>query len=484
MSRLFILCLIILLLAGCTSDPQPGKPAEPTARSHSGEHDHDHDHGEEEHATKAEGFVELTEAQAKEIGLRLVKVTSSQGGTAGRRTGKVEVDPDRRVIVSSQLSGTIQHLPVIVGAKLNRGEQVAVLESPEITQLKGEYHLAQVEVELAEKELANKTKLLAVGDESRRDAEEAELEVAQAKAKREGVSARLESARLTHERLLTLREEGIASSQQVEQAEADLKALKADLGEANTSVEIAIQHRDREQRVSQSQLRQKAETLPAEASLARAKENVKHLDERLRQLGADPEQNEGALTLLSPISGQVVERPVNRGQRVSPGDTIAVLVDPTEVWVWIDLLREDLNTVDVGDEVEISLVSQPTVTASATIDHIDPQIDSASQTVRARAHLREPGLKFRVGSFVTATLSAQASTHPTIPQEAIVEVEGQKVVYRLDGKGYRRTPVDILVGRADTATVKGLPTDAQIVVQGASALKSVDLASTIGGHSH
>lgn len=477
MSRYFIFLLLLLSLVGCSPNSSSGNPPEQS--------DHSQEHGHEEgHERGEEGFVELSETQVKEIGVELGSVSADGTGAPTTRTGKVEVDPDRRVIVSSQLAGTIAHLPVTVGAKLNRGEQIAVLESPEITVLKGEYHAAQVEVELARKELTNTRSLLEVGDESHREVEETELEVAQAKAKRDAVSARLESARLTYERLLTLREEGIASTQQVEQARADLKALQADLGEATSAVAIAMQHRDRERRVSQSELRQKAETLPAEANLARAQETLKHLDERLRQLGADPAQNEGALALYSPINGQVVERPVNRGQMVSAGETIAVLVDPTEVWVWIDLLREDLTSVGVGDVVEIALVSQPAVKAKAHIDHIDPRLEQASQTVRARAQLREPGLQFRVGSFVSATLLGARSPYPAVPQEAIVEVEGRKVVYRLDGKGYRRTPVEVVKSGADSAAVKGLPPGSRIVVKGASALKSVDLSATIGGHSH
>ena len=508
MSRFLAKCCIVLLLAGCgprSFSPTPvasgtlgssesGHEHEEAGKSgeqgdeHSGHgHESEGEEGEHEHkeGEHAEGFVELTEAQVKELGLEIGTVSSISSGSLGKRTGKVEVNPDRRVIVSSQLSGTIRDLPVIVGARLQQGDLVAVLQSPEITELKNDYHAAQVEVELANKELSNTRSLLAVGDESRREVEAANLEVAQAKAKRDAVSARLESTRLSYSRLQKLREEGIASAQQVEQSRADLKALEADLREAKTAVDIAVTHRDREQRVARSELRQKAEVQPAEAKVARAQESLKHLVERLRQLGADPDQNEGALSLLSPIAGQVVERPVNRGQVIAPGDTVAVLIDPSEVWVLIDLLREDLNQVGVGDEVEIALASDPSVKVRGQISYVNVQLESASQTVRARVELREPGTKFRVGGFVTATLLGKASQNPTIPQTAIVEVEGKEVVYRKDGEGYRRTPVEVLSG-GDTqvASVKGLPAGSEIVIKGAAALKSVDLAGSIGGHTH
>jgi RND family efflux transporter MFP subunit len=386
------------------------------------------------------------------------------------------------VLISPQVEGTIKHLPVIVGSRVRQGDVVAVLDSPEITSLKADYHNARVEVELTSKELTNKRALVEVSDESRREVEEANLELAQAQASRDAAAARLESAKLSHDRLFKLRSEGIASAQQVEEALASRKALEADLREANSAVAIASQHLEREKRVAGSQLREKAETFPAEASLARAKETVKHAEEKLRQLGADLSEDVGTVTLLSPIDGQVTERPVTRGERVSGESTIAVLVDPSEVWVWIDLVRADLATVGVDDPVTIRLVSAPAVQATGAISHIDAQVDTDTQTVRARVTLREPGGRFRVGSFVNATLGGTAE--PSIPQESVQEVEGQKIVYKVDGEGFRRTPITITAQNSQTVSVSGIEPGTQIVVKGASDLKSIDLAGSIGGHHH
>lgn len=507
--HLLIAMLLALLTTGCNGGVQPGATASPGGHEHAagetphGEeeagHEHaegeaepaegedGHGHGEEEggHAEEEEGHVELTEAQRKGIGLKVITVEAPKGGMqGGTRTGRVEADPDRRIMVTPQVSGTVRHLPVIVGSRLKRGDTVAVLDSPEVSELKADYHNAKVEADLAAKELTNKRELVIVGDESRREMEEAGLELAEAKARRDAAAARLEAARLAHQRLATLRAEGIASTQQVEQALAERKALEADVREAKSAITIAEQHLERERRAASAQLREKAETFPAEAALARAEETIKHFEERLRQLGAGLGDDDGSVTLTSPIDGQVVERPVTRGERVTDSTTIAVLVDPSEVWVWIDLLRQDMTEVDVGDQVTIRLVSDPDVKATGEVSYIDTQVEAAGQTVRARVSLREPGGRFRVGSFVNATLSLSGASVPAIPQEAVQEVEGQKVVYKVDGEGYKRTPVQIISQNAKTASVSGLEAGAQIVVKGATDLKAMDLASTIGGHSH
>lgn len=485
---LAILLALSLTVLGCGGpNSKTGASATPSASAHSHDDGHahekedEHGHGDDEHKEGEEGFVVLTQVQRKEIGLK-VESPSSNLATGASRTGRVEADPDRSVVISPQVSGTIKHLPVIIGSQVRQGDIIAIVDSPEIAVLKGEYHNAEVEVDLAGKELANKEALFTLGDESRREVEEAALQLAESQARKEAVEARLTSARLTHERLATLREEGIASAQQVEQALAERKALEADLREATTAITIAKQHLEREKRVAGSQLRRKSETFPAEANLARSRENLKHIEERLLQLGADLGDG-GSVTLTSPINGQVIKRPVNRGQAVSSGVVVAELVDPSHVWVMVDLTRADLNTVKIGDPVTITLVNDGQAKASGEISYIDPQVEAESQTVRARVELREAGGKFRLGSFVNATLTGQSAL-PTIPKAALQDVEGQTVVYKVEGDGFRRTPVKIVAQGPDGVSVSGLTQGSQVVVKGAADLKAMDLSSTIGGHSH
>ena len=489
MRQLLTLGLALTLgLTACTGCA----PKTATVHSHGedGEHshgegephgkEHAHQHGGEDHE-REEGFVVLSAAQRQEIGLSLAAPVTAPGSGASR-TGRVEADPDRAVVISPQVAGTIRDLPVIIGSRVERGAVVAVVESPEIAILKGEYHNAEVEMDLAAKELANKKALFAFGDESRRELEQASLELSQAKALRDAAKARLANAKLQHERLLSLEKEGIASTQQVEQAATERRVLEAELGAATSAISIAEQHLARERSIANSQLRQKSETFPAEANLARARENHKHLEERLLQLGADLGES-GSVTLRSPIEGQVIKRPVNRGQAVGPGDILAELVDPSQVWVMIDLTRTDLNTVRLGDPVTISLANDSQVTAHGELSHIDPQVEAESQTVRARVELKQTGEKFRLGSFVNARFGG-TSQRPTLPKEAVQEVEGETVVYLAEGEGFRRTAVKVVFQDAQNVQLENLELKSQVVVKGAADLKSLDLSGTIGGHQH
>lgn len=477
-----LIFLLIILLGGCTADHNALETPVANHEEHSEHEDHD-GHEQEEHS---EGELKLTSAQQKELGIEVQPVVSATGQSTGVRPGRIVADPDGKVILSSPVSGTLAALHVQVGAFVEAGVVVAEIESPEVTALQAEYHEAEVEAELAAKELANKRSLLQVSDDVKRPLETARLELARAKAELDAAEARLKSAVLKNERLETLLAEGIASRQQVEESRAVRQALEAEVAQTRASVVIAKNHLERETKVSQSDLRVKAETFPAEAGLARANETMRHARERLQQLGAEAEGHGGRVLLISPIAGQVVERPLTRGELVSPGTSVATVVDTSRVWAWIDLQRQDLELVQVGAPIRLSLVERPEVTQEGRLDYLAPQVEETTQTVRARVVLNSPSEAFRLGSFVNARVrEGTGASVAAVPQSAVQFVEGQTVVYVADKDEFLRTPVklgdpvdDALVG------VTGVTVGKKIVVKGAEQLKSLDLSDEIGGHSH
>lgn len=477
------LLLLVILISGCQKDSVSSSVASPVVmESHQHEEDHADEHEDEE------GVLHLSESQRKTMRLTTQPVVVASQRTSGIRPGRIEADPDRQAVISSLVSGTLQTVSVSVGGHVSSGASVAVLSSPEVTSWQAEYHEAEVEAELARKELANKNELFRVGDEVNRPMETARLELSEARAKRDAAQAKLKSAVLKNERMETLLSEGIASKQQVEESQAERQSLEADLRQAQTEVEIAQSHLERERRVTDSQLNIKSETFPAQARLARALEQMRHTQERIVQVGASPEAHDGKVNISSPLSGTVVERKFSRGEMVASGAPIAVVVDTSKVWAWIDLQRSDMESVGLGDVVEVSLVEKPGVTERGTLDYVSPQLNKESQTLRARVSL-PGGTKFPIGSFVNARLESgavgQASNSLAVPQGAVQMVEGQTVVYLVQGDGYRRTPVVLgpPVGE-DQVTVSGLKAGEMVVVQGVEQLKSLDLADSIGGHSH
>lgn len=465
--KMLVSLILLVLLVGCGPDPETV-------------------HEEHQHRESPEGRVVLSTEQKQQLELELAEVSRTQSRSEESRPGRVEADPDQQVVLSSQVAGTLSAIDSKVGDRVEAGQLVAVVVSPQVTSLQAEYHEAEVEADLAAKELENKRRLLEIGDDTRRPIETARLELAKAQADKEAAAARLKSSVLKNQRLEKLLEDGIASRQQVEQSRAERQALQAELAQTTAALEIAGAHLRREQQVAKTQLRSKAETFPAEARLARASEQMRHARERLEQLGASPHAHDGKVRLVSPIKGVLVERSLNPGELVAPGAPVASIVDASKIWVWLHLQRSDLQRISPGTAVELSLVQENRVAIRGTIDYLAPRVDEKSQTVPARVVLSNPPPEFRLGSFVEARIpTAPDQKVATLPRSAIQLVEGQTVVYVVEGEGFRRTPVELGPEmESDRVVVKNLKFGTSVAARGAEQLKSLDLAGTIGGHQH
>ena len=132
--RILALFLYLLLSLGCQTASTPSPSESPHSQ-------HDHDQGEH----KEEEMLTLTAAQVKELKISSQSVVYASGSRSEIRPGRIEADPRRQAVVSSQVSGTLQQIFVQVGDSLRAGSTVAVIASPEVTSLQADFHEAEVE---------------------------------------------------------------------------------------------------------------------------------------------------------------------------------------------------------------------------------------------------------------------------------------------------------------------------------------------------
>ncbi|UIJ43516.1 efflux RND transporter periplasmic adaptor subunit [Sphingomonas cannabina] len=136
---------LALSLAGC------GAPRTPTSNEAAPK---GADHGEE-------GVVTLTPQQIAAAGIELVSPTI--GGSAGaiELPATIEGDPQATQVVSASIGGRVVSLTRNLGQSVGRGETLAVIESREAAQLKGEIEATEARLALAESNYARERRLFA-----------------------------------------------------------------------------------------------------------------------------------------------------------------------------------------------------------------------------------------------------------------------------------------------------------------------------------
>jgi cobalt-zinc-cadmium efflux system membrane fusion protein len=136
--------------------------------------------------------------------------------------------------------------------------------------------------------------------------------------------------------------------------------------------------------------------------------------------------------LKSPLTGTVVERNVTPGQRVG-GDAAQVLftvADLDTVQVVADVYERNLGVVTLGQVATVAVEAWPGESFPAVIARIGDIVESTTRTVKVRATVKNDAHKLKPEMFARLTLPlADNASFIVIPQEAMVDVGGQRLVY-------------------------------------------------------
>ncbi|WP_020602497.1 efflux RND transporter periplasmic adaptor subunit [Spirosoma spitsbergense] len=103
--------------------------------------------------------VNLTQAQYTTADIQLGQPESRTLGTMLKLTGVLDVPPQSRVSVSMPVGGYIRSIKLEPGAKVRKGQTLAVLENPEFIQLQQDYLDIKAQLEYADLEFARQQEL-------------------------------------------------------------------------------------------------------------------------------------------------------------------------------------------------------------------------------------------------------------------------------------------------------------------------------------
>ncbi|SEM99318.1 membrane fusion protein, cobalt-zinc-cadmium efflux system [Sphingomonas gellani] len=136
---------LTLTLAGCGGSPETSDPTT---------------NGEAPAGHAAEGVVTLSPDRIAAAGIQIARPTTGGVGVIDL-PATIEGDPQGMQIVSAALSGRVVALVRNLGESVQRGQTLAVIESREAAQLKGEVEASRARFALARSNLAREQRLFA-----------------------------------------------------------------------------------------------------------------------------------------------------------------------------------------------------------------------------------------------------------------------------------------------------------------------------------
>ncbi len=156
--------------------------------------------------------VSLEPSAIERAGITVTTVTAGATGDGLRAPGVVEPDGYTRVSVTPLIGGRITRVSAELGQRVQRGQTLAEIFSPELAELHTRYISARAQLEAHEQELARTEKLVQIGGASRQELERIHAEHTARRADVQSAASRLQILGLSAAAIETLDSEKAADA--------------------------------------------------------------------------------------------------------------------------------------------------------------------------------------------------------------------------------------------------------------------------------
>lgn len=191
------------------------------------------------------------------------------------------------------------------------------------------------------------------------------------------------------------------------------------------------------------------------------------------QLGTAEDQL--AQTVLKPgTSGVITARSAEAGQVVQAAQSVFTLAQDGPRDAVFNVYESIFANETVGKTIQVSLVSDPTVTASARIREVSPTVDPANGTVRVKFEILHPPAAMGLGAAVTGAGRIKARPAIVLPWSAISSSGGAPAVWTMDpgSRAVTLKPVTIAGYEVGTVLVRdGISPGETVVTRGQQLLR-------------
>jgi RND family efflux transporter MFP subunit len=232
----------------------------------------------------------------------------------------------------------------------------------------------------------------------------------------------------------------------------DVKSLE----DTRTSAASAVRSAENQLAVAQREAERIEKLVAAGAIAAReldvARNNVtgaeaQLADARARLVSTNNQLADAVLT--SPINGVVSRRAVNRGDVVSPGTELFVVIDPSSMRLEASVPSESLSELKIGSTVDFAVrgYEQP---FQGKIERIAPQADAATRQVPIYVAIPNAGGRLVAGLYAEGRVISQTAEGLVVPVNAVNTAGPKPWVLRVAGGRTER--VDVQLGLLDART--------------------------------
>ena len=252
--------------------------------------------------------------------------------------------------------------------------------------------------------------------------------------------------------------------------------------QSKTKLALAQSSMDRIKGLVEKKIAARKDILQAETDFKTAQTELHTDEERLSLYGISTSDLKGdgrkkpLLSVRSPIGGIITEKNAVTGELSDPSKSLYTVANLSNVWVLVDINEKDLAKVRRGQTAIVSIGAFPDLKLKGRITYIADLVNESTRTVKARIEVANPGRKLKPEMFATVELALAADAPPVlaVPEEALQDLDGKKVVFIAENETeFAARPVQ--AGRMAAGMVEiisGLKENENYAIKGSFILKS------------
>lgn len=371
-----------------------------------------------------------------------------------------DIDALRKASLSAKIPGRVVNVYAREGEAVRQGETVILLDQQDalsnVQQAEGGLRsaiarLSQAQtnakvtkiqtdaaIEQAQSALNSAQARLAVVKNPTRSQERmvAENRVASAKAN-------LDNKEADFRRNKQLLDRGAISEASFDIAKTQYAIAQADYKTAQEQLSL-IKEGGRSEDVLQAQSQVDVAREQLRSARANASQNLLRKED-IKSAAAAVEQARAALALAkqqlsytyikSPISGEISSRSADSGSVVSPGQTLAEVVNLSSAFLRGEISEKDLVNITKGQYVAVSVDAIPGRSFAGVVDQIYPAGSLQSRNFPVRIRIDSTGQVIRPGMFGRGTIVTGVDKNVLlVPKDAVDDRKGSKVVFTVESK--------------------------------------------------
>ena len=186
------------------------------------------------------------------------------------------------------------------------------------------------------------------------------------------------------------------------------------------------------------------------------------------------------LTITAPFDGVLGFREVSVGAYIESGEVITSLDDLSKVKVDFSVPERFYTTIAIGQTIEATNTAYGDKVFTGQVISIDPRIDNATRMVKVRAEVPNPDYLLRPGMLLSIHVERSVEQVLQVPESAVIPIEDRHYVFVIvDDKAQRK---QVMVGRRKPGMVEvtqGLVDNEAVVIEGALKLRDGTLVNVV-----